>query len=138
MGRRGPHSQAELSIVAGGPRHANAPPDPPDELTPEEGVEWTRYVRILPRDQYTPDMQAALVQLCRHTIRARLLAKWVCKLQHDPKVDGNDLIRALGAEREQSRVITSLMTKLRLTPQSRYGPKKTRGATSGRPWDTET
>jgi len=132
MGRRGRTSRAALSVVppVGSLERAAVP----KELTVEEAVEWRILINAVSADQYPPDTHAALVQLCRHTVNARRVADLKRHVAEQGDVDAE--LKLMKVEEEQSRVIVSIMTKLRLTPQSRYDAKKKRGTISAhKPWD---
>lgn len=128
MGARGPQPSG-LSIVSGGVQSIERP-KPPAELTPEEAAEWRLFINTMPADQYTQDTFPLLAQLCRHKINARRLAE-----AKQGITDTLDMLKVLEAEEKQSRTIAMLMTKLRLTPQSRYEPKKKRGTLQAKPWE---
>lgn len=136
MGNRGRHSAAELAIVKPGALESLARPKPPDELTTDEADEWRKIVNVMPADECTQDCFPAIIQLCRHTVNARRLADLKERCQ-----ESNDVAHALEImrqETEQTRIILSLMTKLRLSPQSRYDRKKIRPtAGAKKPWDFE-
>ena len=118
-------------------------PSPPAALDdPREIRAWRDIVRSLPPDWFTSGGQLLLTQLCRHirwsndTVadirRARIAVDEVEKM---PKPPTKLLIEALRKYRAalqchalQSGQIASLSTKLRLTPQSRYGHRSAKTA----------
>ena len=98
-------------------------PEPPDELTAEQAEEWRVIVGRMPADWFTRETYPLLVDLCRHIVRARVIAgkiddfdpEW---LVTDAGAKTYDRLCAMG-ERE-TRMMASLATKMRLTQQSRY------------------
>jgi len=128
-------STAALSIVgADGVVETLKRPKAPAELTLDEANEWRELINVLPADQYSPDVYPVLIQLCRHKVNARRLSDM--KQDYIGKKDIAGELGIMKLEEEQSRVIAMLMTKLRLTPQSRYDAKKKRGPTSKKPWES--
>ena len=121
--QRGRKSTASLSVVRALP---GSRPEPPDELTTEQAEEWRIIVARMPADWFTRETHPLLVDLCRHIVRARVIAakiddfdpEW---LVTDAGARTYDRLCAMG-ERE-TRMMSSLATKMRLTQQSRYAAK---------------
>ncbi len=112
--KRGRKSAAELSVV---PKidvvERIERPAPPEELTQEEAQEWHDVVDARAADWYDAGVRASLIQYCRHTVRARQIATLIRDCR------GTDSFLDLVAkEIALTRVILSVATKLRLTPQS--------------------
>jgi hypothetical protein len=104
---------------------------PPEELTEEQRDEFIRIVDKMPADWFTPANQAGLVQLCRHVVMARRFAQLIEEIISSPGEMNVKLaaIESLAkAQQQESRLINSLMTSLRMTPQaiqpSRTSPTK--------------
>jgi hypothetical protein len=132
-------SQNGGPIIPGSPRKR---PPPPQELDPREIKVWRDIVRSLPADWFTAGNQFLLKELCRHIRlsddtmvdigRERAAVDEVMAM---PKPPTKLLIEALKKYRAalqshalQSAQIASLSTKLRLTPQSRYGHRAAKTA----------
>jgi hypothetical protein len=114
-------SVAALSVVPA--PHGHKRPEPPDELTAEEAVEWSVVVNRLPADWFPDESHQLLVQYCRHVVRARDIAGLLRRfdLEWTETLEGlqrYDKLTAMG-ERE-GRAISSLATRMRLSQQSRY------------------
>ncbi len=124
MGTRGRKSQADFSVVSIAPRIGR--PAAPDELTAEQAEEWRAVVGRLPADWFSREHHALLAEYCRHTGRARFVAKTIACLEtaglrsHED-VLAYDKLTAI-AERE-SRAMLACARALRLTHQSRLDPK---------------
>lgn len=116
MGSRGRKSQADLSVV--GSTDAVDRPAPPEELTSEQKQVWLNVVNSLPADHFGEETLGALIQLCRHTVSARRIEQLsrAEEQSEDFDLSNYDRIRKM-AERE-SRMISSLMVKLRISPST--------------------
>lgn len=135
MGDRGRESKAELTVAK-----ANATPierpAPPADITNEQKIIWVTIVNRMPADWFPPETHGTLIQLCRHRVRARRLAQLVEDMEGNEDFDVKayrDLIRSEG---ENTRIIESCETKLRLTPQSTYDKSKKKGSSVKRPWES--
>ena len=124
-----------LSVVNGGKVEAAKPPEPPAELTELQATEWRAIAAALPADWFRRETWPLLAQYCRHIIAARRVAQLAEQCE---QADAFDLLEydRLGkmAERE-SRVLTSLATKMRISQQSLYDKSKRKGSVAKRPWD---
>jgi hypothetical protein len=145
MAQRGRKSAASLSIVS---VLGNKRPAPPEELTEEEAEEWRAIAGRMPPDWFTRESHPLLAAYCRHIVAARLLAKDIERFSRFPPEvrlasDGIELYDRLRkmADRE-SRVITTLATKMRLSQQSRYTENRAataanRSKTVSKPWEVD-
>jgi hypothetical protein len=145
MAQRGRKSAASLSIVS---VLGNERPPPPEELGEAEAEEWRAIAGRMPPDWFTRESHPLLVAYCRHIVAARVLAADMAKFMRFPPEmrltsDGIDLYDKLRkmADRE-SRVITTLATKMRLSQQSRYTENRAataadRGKTVRKPWEVD-
>lgn len=135
MGARGPKAASEIALVEDGNVIPLPRPEPLEELTHEQAEEWRKITDSLPADWFTKDTQPVLAQLCRHIVRAREFAGLIeaCKTSDEFNLkDFRDLSRA---EREQSEIIRSLSTKLRITQQARLDKRTNPPADLEKPWD---
>jgi hypothetical protein len=117
-------------------------PKAPKELSSDQKVEWNAIVDRMPEDWLTPETCPILTNLCRHIVYARDFAheledlnesfKKICfRLRQEHSELEPKEVRALARMQldrrgelakmhgEQTRMIATLSTKLRLTPQSR-------------------
>jgi hypothetical protein len=132
--QRGRKSAASLSIIAA--RLPGERPEPLDDLTDEQAEEWLKIVNRMPVDWFTVETWSVLAQLCRHICFARMigmeLSRFDPRLLHgEAGVDKFDKLTKIH-ERE-GRAISSLATRLRLTPQSRYDVQKAHTAVKNTP-----
>lgn len=94
---------------------------PPEGLTDEQAQVWRETVGARSADYFSQDAVPLLEEYCRVVTMCRLLA-----LQIEAAIAGNDvgvLKSLLDMRDKESRRMTSLATKLRLTNQSRYTPQ---------------
>jgi hypothetical protein len=143
MRQRGRKSSAALA--AGLVVIAERRPDPPAELTPEQADAFRGIVDRLPRNFFSHEQIPLVGALARHLVTARRLGAWVDQLEtvapsSEGFFDGDLYMKVLAERRKESATIKSLMTALRLTPQSRYRPEtaraKAEGARGPAPWET--
>ena len=139
-------------------------PPPPEELEPEQQVEWEAIVERLPADWFTGENIPMLRELCRHICYARELAGQIVKVRAEIQafMEGSaadtagsmgvaerrkiqaglrdELCRLLRGHGYQTERIGNLSTKLRLTKQSRYDASsayraaKDAGSVMKKPW----
>lgn len=112
MARR---SAADLAILPGVHRLERI--RPPRGLTAPQRAHFAALVASVPADRFAPADVPLLVALSRHLALADAMAVLV---ERADDVDALDKAASM-LSRETGR-ITALMTRLRLTPQSRYTP----------------
>jgi len=126
-------STASLSVVAiGAPVRLAAPSD----LTTDQAARWLAVVQSKPVDWFGPDSAPLLKEYVRAEAMCDLLA-----LQIEAEIAGGEpgnLKALLDMRDKESKRLTSVATKLRLTQQSRYTPQAAstadKKAGSARPW----
>jgi hypothetical protein len=145
MPQRGRKSAESLSAIT---RIPGQRPPPPAELTKEQAEEWRGIVSTKPVEWFSRDSQAILCELCRNIVMARRIAEQIDAFPMEmlSGEEGLNRYKTLGAMAERhGRLIATLSTKLRLTPQSRYEPsvantaaKNSAAAGTGaaRPWES--
>ena len=126
-------SAASLSVVAIG---APARLAPPEDLTSDQAARWVAVVQSKPVDWFGPDSAPLLKEYVRAEAMCDLLA-----VQIEGAIAGGETgeVKALLDMRDkESKRLTSIATKLRLTQQSRYTPQAAatadRKASGARPW----
>jgi hypothetical protein len=134
--QRGKKSVAAMS-VARSAVSATDRPKPPAELTPEQQIEWALVVNAAPADWFAPYNQLVLAQYCRHAVAARRVAQVIQQFESQDEIDVSDYDVLLKMQERESRVISSLATKMRLTQQSVYSARKTRpnDSVGPKPWE---
>jgi hypothetical protein len=93
-------------------------PEPPPELSRDEAMIWERIVSRMPANWFGDDNRHLLHSLCCCVSQARRME--AALRQIDPADRGFTLL--LQAYQKQLGQMTSLSTRLRLTPQSRHTP----------------
>lgn len=136
MGIRGRQSAASLTVVAQGveviPR-AN----PPDELTDEQAHEWRSVVNRLPAEWFPRETHGMLAQYCRHVVAARRVAQLISAAEAEESLDIENYDRLLKMQEREGRALSSLATRMRISQQTTYDPKKKKPTSAKRPWEIE-
>jgi hypothetical protein len=141
MSQRGRRSAAALATVTPIADHR---PAPPQDLTEEQAAEWTAIVRRLP-DNYLPrECHGLLSAYCKHFSAFRLLSESIEAFQPARLADDDGLKRygdLLALREREGRALSSLATRLRITPQSRVYAKTAgvaaanAGSGGRKPWE---
>src|SRR5580765_3052081 len=126
MGTRGRQSSAQLSVIPRSAIEAVRRPDVPDELDREEAVVWRDVVNRMPAEWFPTETHPLLVQYCRHTITARRVAEMV-KGYASGEHEVREYLALLRAQEMESRAISSLATRMRLSQQTVHDRKKQKG-----------
>lgn len=128
-------SGASLAVVPTGLPERLAPPD---DLTPDQAARWRAVVDSKPVEWFGPDSAPLVKEYVRAEAMCDLLA-----VQIEAATAGGEPgeIKALLDMRDkESKRLTSLATKLRLTQQSRYTPQAAatanKKAGNARPWQS--
>lgn len=112
---------------------------PPDDLTPEQARIWQDVVDAKPVDWFSEDTAPLLTEYCRAAAMCQTLAIMVeAAIAGGEVKELGDVLRLRDME---SRRLTSIGTKLRLTNQSRYTPQASataakRVAGGKKPWES--
>jgi hypothetical protein len=124
---RGRKSAAELAVV---PISAVRRPEPPEELSPEEAEVWRQTVDGMRADWFGVETHPLLRCYCTQAATAEFLAIALRTTDVGDKSYG----RLLALHRGATKIMLSLATKLRITPQSnRMSSRDGRDPTGGRP-----
>ena len=142
--QRGRKSAAALAIVPAFARDQR--PEPPAELTAEQAQTWQDIVASMPSDWFRAGTHVLLSQFCRHVATSRILADQINAFQLEwlELKDGmRRYDRLLAMHDRESKAMSSLATKLRLTQQSRYTPQAAATAVRDsrlglQPWEKHT
>lgn len=110
--------------------------EPPDILPPQEQEVWRAVVATKPIDWFQADSAPVLAEYCRAVVMCHKLAALIDVADPD---DLKDLLKMRDVE---SRRLSTLAVKMRLTQQSRYTPMASatadRKAGGLRPWESKT
>jgi hypothetical protein len=138
MGRRGPKSAAELSIVGGADAEivSIARPEPPDSLTPEQADIWRAIVAALPPEDIPSQRYEDLANYCRHAVSQRVIAKVINELERQigaPDFELERYDRALKVRERETRAISSLSVRLGFAYSTAYDKKKPKSGAVRKP-----
>ncbi len=124
MGARGRKSAAELATITSTGIAVTRRPEPPAHLGDDAAEIWRSITNSLPADWFSPGTLPLLEALCGLTVsqRCTLRALQVAERGGDDfdRESWEKLQKQLG---EVSGRIATLATRMRLTPQSRYGAR---------------
>jgi phage terminase small subunit len=127
---KGPKPAAAFGVVPGNVEHLR--PEPPEYLNEAEAEVWRGIVARMPVEWFTIETWPLLAGYCQHVV----IVQEIMEIIHSNKLadinmtDKNSLraLRSHGALRNmlgrEHRAMTSLATRLRLTPQSKHEPRK--------------
>lgn len=119
-------------------------PDAPYDLTDEQSKEWWAVVNRMPPDWFPRETHGMLAQYCRHVVRARKIAQMLAAMEglmasknqaERESVSLSDYRALLAEEEKQTRTISSLATRMRITQQSTYDKSKKNPVARTRPWE---
>lgn len=138
MAKRGRKSVAALEI-------AHAPssietierPDAPYDLTDEQAVEWWAVVNRLPADWFPRETHAMLADYCRHVVKSRRISQLVNDAEKAPVIDVDTLDKLYKMAERESRAISSLATRMRISQQATSTHRANKGTKGVRkPWES--
>ncbi len=144
MAQRGRKSAASLEVAAlVAPVQSGSRLLAPAILSDAEQSVWAQLVNDQPADAFTPTHVPLLTQYCRHVIQAQLLADEIAAFDRAWLADEDGLKRykmLTDMQERESRAMSSLATRLRITRQAVVDPK-TAGRASrnvgrkAKPWE---
>ncbi len=124
MGARGRKSSKELSTISAGGLEIHRRPDPPDKMGEDAVAIWRAVVNSLPADWFSPGTLPLLEAFCGLTVSQRNTIRALQRIEREANDFRRDewerTLKQLG---EVSGRIATLATRMRLTPQSRYGAR---------------
>jgi phage terminase small subunit len=137
MNQRGRKSADALTVTKFAGVTSVQRPDAPYDLTDEQASVWRRVVNALPADWFGPETWGELTSYCRHEVASQRVAQLIGQVEQAESFDVEEYDRLLKMQERESRAKSSLATRLRLTPQTKYEKDKSRkgGAVTKKPWD---
>jgi hypothetical protein len=126
-------SAASLAVVA---PITDARPSPPEGLTEEQSKEWLAVTRRLPHDYFPRECHRLLEAYVRHASAFRILSESVDAFRPEWMADPEGLLRydkLLAMREREGRALSSLATRLRISPQSRWSHAKAQAASTKLP-----
>jgi hypothetical protein len=92
-------------------------------------------VDALPADWFRPEAIEVLVMYCRHAVTARRVADLIKRLEAQDEFDVQEYDRLLKMQEREGRALSSLATRLRITPQATRDSKSKKPNQVKRPWE---
>lgn len=135
MGTRGRVSAASNEIVAPGDVELVARPDAPYDLTDEQSAEWWAVVNRLPADWFPRETHGMLAQYCRHVVAARRVAQLMTATEAETDFDLVKYNILLRMQDRESRALSALATRMRITQQSTVSAKAKKPISFKKPWE---
>lgn len=138
MATRGRESAASKAVAALAAVEIVDRPDAPYDLTDEQAEEWRSVVGMLPADWFPRETHALLASYCRHVVAARKIAMLIAAEERKRRLNVFNYDALLRMQERESRAISSLMTRMRITQQALYDKSKKKAAngTVKAPWET--
>lgn len=137
MGARGRKSASELTVVeSDSTTEVNPRARPTAQMAEPEREVWYSVVNRMPADWFPDETLPMLSQFCRHVVAADRIANLVKQEEASDEFNLIDYDRLLKMQEREGRAISSLATRMRITQQSTYDPKKSKGKPGKRPWES--
>lgn len=138
MGERGRKSAQSLAIAEVTPVETIERPDAPYDLTDAEAEIWWGVVNRLPGDWFPIETHPLLAQYCRHVVNARRVAQFIENMSNsEGGFDLSEYDRLLRMQERESRCLSSLATKMRISQQSTTNHRANKGNRGTRkPWQS--
>lgn len=135
MKQRGRVSAASLEVPAS--LAIVQRPDAPYDLTDEQVDVWRRVTTAMPADWFTSETFDLLTVYCRHVVAARRIAQLIAQLEGSDEFEAVEYDRLLKMQERESRAMSSLATRMRLTQQTNFNKEKSRKgcASAKKPWE---
>lgn len=135
MEGRGRRSAASLAVISSGSVQAVRRPDAPAELTDEQAGEWAAIVAALPADWFPRETHAMLAAYCRHVVALRRIGALIEQAGAGEAIDLDDYDKLLKMQERESRAMSSLATRMRLSQQATYSADKKKPRAAQKPWE---
>jgi hypothetical protein len=136
MSKRGRKSLAALEVVYAKPVEAVERLKAPDDLVDEEVEVWAAVVDTMPADWFTPATVPLLKQYCRHSVQAKRIAEMIERATSDPELNIKDWDRLLKMQERESRMLSSLAVKMRISQSATRNDRGNRNTRPTRkPWE---
>lgn len=137
--KRGRVSEAERELAHMGvtPIEIQDRPLPPLDFDNREASIWASIVNSMPADWFNIGSIPILTQYVRHTVASQNLASLIADVTaNTEEINVKTYITLLRAQKEESSILASLATKLRITQQAvinKRGNHKELG--NSKPWE---
>lgn len=140
MGARGRNAGNSLSIVPQGDVVSIPRAKAPAHLTSEQKDLWIDIVNCLPAQHFSTENLPLLSAYCGHVVTEKKLSQLISKVEKSLDFEFiKEYDELLKMRERESRAISSLATRMRLSQQSIYEKDKKRGTIQAnrRPWETD-
>src|SRR5690606_14299358 len=134
MRQRGRKSAASLEVVSSNVAPIERPPAP-DDLTDEQAEVWQKITNRMPADWFPAETWPLLAMYCRHDVAARRLAQLIWHPEESPDLEVEILARFKKMQQRESRGMSSLSTRMRLTQQTTYDKSRKKPMQVRKPWE---
>ena len=134
MRQRGRKSAASLEVVSSNVAPIERPPAP-DDLTDEQAEVWQKITSRMPADWFPAETWPLLGMYCRHVVAARRVAQLIAQAEESPDLEVETLDRLYKMQERESRAMSSLATRMRLTQQSTYDKSRRKPIQVRKPWE---
>jgi hypothetical protein len=128
-------------MVPNNPTEIIQRPDAPYELGDEAADEWRAIVNTMPADHFMRGNYPMLVQLCRHIVSARRVAKLTEQVVREKTLDRKELGGLLQLQATESASIMRLSRSMRLSQQAIKRSETTKHPKGSQftkaPWDRQ-
>ena len=113
-------------------------PEPPAELSEEEGAEWIEMCNAVPADYFDKPAQVVLAQYCRHVVVARHLSELIRRCEKSKKFDAKQFRFLIREQRAETLAIYGCLRSMRLTHLAIKPSSRTPIPSNPmpRPWET--
>ena len=111
-------SKAALSVVPVVKIERRVPV--PDHLTDDQAEVWLTIINHQEEDWFTPSNLPLLEAYCRHIDAGRKIALLIAQAEAAKAVDVEEYDQLLKMQESESRAMSSLATRMRLTQQAYY------------------
>jgi hypothetical protein len=130
--------KSALTVISSSGIETIRRPEPPAELTDEQAEEWRAVVNRLPADWFPRETHQLLSQYTRHVVCARRIAQLIEHAEGGQELNIEDYERLLRMQEKESRAISSLATRMRMTQGSTMRPETARKPIAiPKPWDED-
>lgn len=138
-GKRGRRSLASLTTVAITDKiQVMTRLKPSHDLTDEEVEVWSAVTASESADWFNTGNAPLLSQYCRHVVRARHVGEMIERATSSHELEIADYDRLLKMQDRESRAISSLATKMRISQQATTNHRGNKRPTQARkPWEIQ-
>lgn len=109
--------------------------DAPYTLTDRQAEVWHRVTGRLPADWFQAEHWDMLVAYCRHSVAADNVAQLISQHEGGDSLDVDEYDKLLKMQERESRALSSLATRMRITQQALKDPRTKPHKSVKKPWE---